>query len=152
VLLPGIGDMKTLEAVSKLAGQVDVPVRSVSRSAWWSGRPSASTTCSWRLQPRLPVDRAYGLPPGHALVLAGARPPRLARLTPWWAYQPFADARRAPVPPVRQPLEAPTVARPLPAPLPPSPLPARTTTSSDLTVKWHKVPGQRPLHPPPPRS
>ncbi|HTV10864.1 MAG TPA: TraM recognition domain-containing protein [Acidimicrobiales bacterium] len=37
VLLGGIGDMKTLEAVSRLAGQVDVPVRSVNRSACWSG-------------------------------------------------------------------------------------------------------------------
>jgi type IV secretory pathway TraG/TraD family ATPase VirD4 len=95
VLLPGIGDMKTLDAVSRLAGQVDVPVRSVNRSAWWSGRPSASTTYSWRRQPRLPVDKAHSLPAGSALVVTCARPPRLAWLTPWWAHQPFADARRA---------------------------------------------------------
>jgi type IV secretion system protein VirD4 len=77
VLLPGIGDMGTLEAVSRLAGQADVVVRSVNTSAWWTGHPSASTTRSPRLQARLPVDEAHSLPPGTALVIAGARPPRL---------------------------------------------------------------------------
>jgi type IV secretory pathway TraG/TraD family ATPase VirD4 len=152
VLLPGIGDMRTLEAVSKLAGQVDVPVRSVNRSAWWSGRPSASTTYSWRRQPRLPVDKAHGLPAGSALVLAGARPPRLAWLTAWWAHRPFADARAARLPAGRELPEGATVAAPPAVPLPPSPLPGRTTAPADLAVKWHNVAGQRPLHPPPPRS
>jgi type IV secretory pathway TraG/TraD family ATPase VirD4 len=77
VLLPGIGDIGTLEAVSRLAGQADVVVRSVNTSAWWTGHPSASTTRSPRLQARLPVDEAHSLPPGTALVIAGARPPRL---------------------------------------------------------------------------
>ena len=56
VVLPGIGDMSTLEAVSRLAGQTDVAVRSVNTSAWWSSRPSANVTYSSRLQPR-PPDR-----------------------------------------------------------------------------------------------
>ena len=75
VLLSGIGDMNTLEAVSRLAGQIDVPVESVSRSAWWSGRPSANTTYSWGRQARLPVDQAHSLPPGSALVVAAPRSP-----------------------------------------------------------------------------
>ena len=51
VLFPGIGDMRTLDAVSRLAGQGDVAVRSVNTSAWWSPRPSANITYSSRLQP-----------------------------------------------------------------------------------------------------
>jgi type IV secretory pathway TraG/TraD family ATPase VirD4 len=150
VLLPGIGDMKTLEAVSRLAGQMDVPVRSVNKSAWWSGRPSANTTYAWRRQARLPVDQAHSLPPGSALVVAGARPPRLAWLTPWWGYPPFADARLARLPATWEPPRAPaaSVSR---VPLPPSPPPASTRDNPDLSVKWRRVPGQRPLHPPPPR-
>jgi type IV secretory pathway TraG/TraD family ATPase VirD4 len=152
VLLPGIGDMKTLEAVSRLAGQVDVPVRSVNRSAWWSGRPSASTTYSLRRQPRLPVDKAHSLPAGSALVIASARPPGIVQLTPWWAYPPFAEARRARLPPARALPDVPAATGSPPVPLPPSPLPGRATTAPDLTVRWQKVAGQRPLHPPPPRS
>jgi type IV secretion system protein VirD4 len=148
VVLAGIGDMKTLEAVSHLCGQVDVPVRSVSASAWWSGRPSASTTWSWRRQPRLPVDQARSLPAGAALVLAGAQPPRLARLTPWWAYPPFAEARAVPLP-AAEPPELPAVQR-RGQPLPPSPPPGQGR-SEDISVEWHKVPGRRRLHPPPPR-
>ena len=39
VLLPGIGDLETLEVVSRLAGQGEVVVRSVSGSAWWGPAP-----------------------------------------------------------------------------------------------------------------
>ena len=98
VLLPGIGDMRTLEAVSRLAGQADVVVRSVNTSPWWTGHPSASTTRSPRLQARLPVDEAHSLPAGTALVIAGARPPQPAYLTRWWDYPPFSDARLARLP------------------------------------------------------
>jgi type IV secretion system protein VirD4 len=151
VLLPGVGDIRTLDAVSRLAGQVDVPVRSVSRSPWWSrGRPSATTTWSLRRQPRLPVDRARSLPAGSALVLSGACPPRLAALTPWWSYPPFAEALSLPLPPPEPPVP------PLRPPSPPSPvalapLPAPARPAEVVVEDWHKVPGPRPLHPPPPR-
>ena len=147
VLLPGVGDMRTLDAVSRLAGQVDVPVRSVSASPWWSkGRSSATTTWSWRRQPRLPVDKARSLPPGSAVVLSGARPPRLAALTPWWAYPPFAEA--AWLPPPRP--TGPEPPHPRRQPLPPSPPPS--PRSEEVAVPgWRRVRGQRRLHPPPPR-
>jgi type IV secretory pathway TraG/TraD family ATPase VirD4 len=150
VLLPGIGDMKTLEAVSRLAGQMDVPVRSVSSSAWWSGRPSVNTTYSWRRQARLPVDRAHSLPPGTALVVAGARPPQLACLTPWWGYRPFSEARLARLPPTWELPRGPEAAPGARVPLPPSP-PAGPEDRVGISIKWHRVPGHQPLHPPPPQ-
>jgi len=158
VMLAGIGDMKTLEAVSRLAGQTDVPVSSVNRSAWWSRRPSASTTYSWRRQARLPVDRAHSLPPGSALVILGARPPQLVGLTPWWGYPPFSGALSARPPVARALPPGPPQAGAqvlAPVPLPPSP-PAGAAKRRDAerdrpTVKWQRVSGQRRLHPPPPR-
>jgi type IV secretory pathway TraG/TraD family ATPase VirD4 len=160
VLLPGIGDMRTLDAVSRLAGQADVVVRSVNTSAWWSPRPSASTTRSPRLQARLPVDEAHSLPPGTAVVIAGARPPRRVYLTRWWDYPPFSDARLARLPANLTPpsaVEAATAPKAATAALPPGmPLPPPAALSNpapdgDLTLSWRAVPGQRRLHPPPPR-
>jgi type IV secretory pathway TraG/TraD family ATPase VirD4 len=164
VLLPGIGDMKTLEAVSRLAGQVDVSVSSVNRSAWWSGRPSANTTQSWRRQARLPVDQAHSLPAGSALVIGSAQPPRLVGLTPWWGYPPFSDALAARLPVARELPPAP--AQPgteAPARVPSRPSPPVGAAGAGggardgdgdgggPPVKWQKVRGQRRLHPPPPR-
>jgi type IV secretory pathway TraG/TraD family ATPase VirD4 len=161
VLLPGIGDMMTLDAVSRLAGQADVVVRSVSSSAWWAAHPTASTTRSPRLQARLPVDEAHSLPAGTALVIAGARPPQPIYLTRWWDYPPFSDARLARLPANLAPgapgsgaatvAKAGTPALPSGMPLPP-PAPAPgPSPEGDLTLKWRGAPGQRRLHPPPPR-
>ncbi len=97
VVLPGIADMATLELVSRLGGDVDVPTRSVSRGPWWSGaRRAPTTTWSTHRQRRLPVDAVNQLPAGTALVLAGNRPPARVRLSPWWATPPFAPPSAAP--------------------------------------------------------
>jgi type IV secretion system protein VirD4 len=156
VLLPGIGDIRTLDVVSRLAGQGDVAVRSVNTSAWWSPRPSAHTTYSSRLQPRLPVDVAHSLPAGAAVRISGARRPDVVYLTRWWDYPPFCEASRARLPAnslspadvvVREGAE-----RAGRVPLPPSPAPGAPKANADeLPVKWRGVPGQRRLHPPPPR-
>jgi type IV secretory pathway TraG/TraD family ATPase VirD4 len=157
VLLPGIGDLRTLDAVSRLAGQADVAVRSVSSSAWWSGHPSVTTTYSWRRQARLPVDQAHSLSPGSALVVAGGRPPRLVGLTPWWGYPPFSDARTARPPVAWELPPAPAQAGTARVPLPPSPPVgaakggSREADRDGPSVTWHGVRGQRRLHPPPPR-
>jgi type IV secretory pathway TraG/TraD family ATPase VirD4 len=151
VLLPGIGDIRTLEAVSRLAGQTDVATRSVNTSAWWSTHPSVSTTHTPRRQPRLPEDEAHSLPLGAAIVIAGAQRPQIAYLTRWWDYPPFRDARLAKVPVNRLP---PVDAGPPSAngrmPLPPPPAPGTKSAGADeVTVKWRRIPGQRRLHPPP---
>ena len=152
VLFPGIGDMRTLEAVSRLAGEADVAVRAVNASAWWSSRPTANTTYSPRRQPRLPVDQAHSLPAGAAIVISGARPPQIAYLTRWWEYPPFCEATMA-RPPANWPAPAGVVPR-APngkVPLPPPPPAGAQPATGDLTVSWRGVPGQRGLHPPPPR-
>jgi type IV secretion system protein VirD4 len=94
VVLPGIGDLATLELVSRLAGDAEVAVRGVSRGPWWSGGRGAPTV-SWngRRQPRLPVDAVSHQPPGTAILLSGASPPVTVRLPPWWAIPPFQPAR-----------------------------------------------------------
>ncbi|MGP8207069.1 MAG: type IV secretory system conjugative DNA transfer family protein [Acidimicrobiales bacterium] len=151
VVLPGIGDLRTLDTVSRLAGQGDAAVRSVNASAWWSGRPSASTTWSTRRQERLPVDQAHSLTPGTAIVVTQARPPQLAYLTPWWAYPPFLESRAAP-PPALAPGPGPGPGPPRSPVPPPPPVPPGGVAgpAGDLPVTWRRVPGwRRPQAPPP---
>ncbi len=100
VLLPGIGDIRTLDAVSRLAGEGDVAVRSLNTSAWWAPRPSANMTYSSRLQPRLPVDQAHSLPAGAAIMVRGARPPSVVQLTNWWDYPRFVRPGGPGLPPI----------------------------------------------------
>lgn len=77
LLMPGVADVATLRAVTLLAGQVDTPHSSLTRSGLWK----ASTTTSTRRLPRLPEDVVAAGRAGEALRLAGTRPSRL-RLTP----------------------------------------------------------------------
>jgi type IV secretion system protein VirD4 len=92
VVLPGIADLATLELVSRLGGDVDIPTRSINRGPWWSGRAGRSESWAVHRQRRLPVDAVNQLPAGSALVLSGREPPARVRLTPWWATAPFAAA------------------------------------------------------------
>ena len=90
VVLRGIGDVRTLEALSTRCGEIDIPVRSESRGRsqpdaggrrW---RRSRSVTWSTRRQRRLAVDAIAEGQPGAALVVAGAHPPMWVELRPWW--------------------------------------------------------------------
>jgi type IV secretory pathway TraG/TraD family ATPase VirD4 len=87
LVLPGIGDLATLELISRLAGEVDVPAHSVShdRRRWGAG----SVTWTTHRQRRLPVEAVSQLPAGGALVLTGARPPERVRVPPWWVVPMF---------------------------------------------------------------
>jgi type IV secretion system protein VirD4 len=98
VVLPGIADLRTLELVSRLAGDAEVPTRAVSRNPWWTGRPGGSDTWSLRPRPRLPVDAVNQLPAGTALILDGPNPPATARMVPWCALPPFAPRSELPAP------------------------------------------------------
>ena len=91
LVLPGIGDLATLELVSRLGGEIDVPTRSVSRDPcnWGTG----TVTWSTQRQRRLPVETVSQQPPGGALVLAGARPPERVGLPPWWVVPQFRPTR-----------------------------------------------------------
>jgi type IV secretory pathway TraG/TraD family ATPase VirD4 len=93
VILAGIGDLRTLELVSALAGEADVAVRSVSKSPWRPRTrvPRSSVTTSTRRQRRLPVDSVAQGRAGHALVIDGAEPPGWLRLTPWYATPPWSE-------------------------------------------------------------
>jgi type IV secretion system protein VirD4 len=92
VILAGIGDLRTLELVSALAGEADVAVRSVSKSPWRprAGSPRSSVTTSTRRQRRLPVDAVAQGRTGHALLIDGSRAPGWMRLTPWYATPPWS--------------------------------------------------------------
>jgi type IV secretory pathway TraG/TraD family ATPase VirD4 len=93
VILPGIGDLRTLEQVSSLGGETDVTQHSVSRAPWrpWNRVPRYSTTTYSRRQRRLPVDSVAQGAGGQALVIDGPRPPSWIRLTPWYATSPWSE-------------------------------------------------------------
>jgi type IV secretory pathway TraG/TraD family ATPase VirD4 len=89
VVFPGIGDITTLETISKLAGEIDVPHTSRTKSPPWSAlvgqRMQMSRTESTRRQRRLPVDMIAQGHPGVVLHLDGVRPQWL-NATAWFAY------------------------------------------------------------------
>ncbi len=103
VLLPGVADRATVELVSMLAGEKDVPVRSTTKTPWWAPRPTRSDTWATRRQPRLPADDIHQLLPGTALVLAGGQRPSRVRLVGWSRLAPFAPVPPAPGLPPAQP-------------------------------------------------
>jgi hypothetical protein len=70
LVLPGIADTTTLRAISDLAGEVSVRIRSTSVHHGLLRRP-ASTTWSTRRQLRLPVDAIARGTPGAGLLVSG---------------------------------------------------------------------------------
>ncbi|HET9076786.1 MAG TPA: type IV secretory system conjugative DNA transfer family protein [Acidimicrobiales bacterium] len=97
VVLPGIADLATLDLVSRLGGEVDLPAPSVSRGPWWAaGRGAPSVTWAPHRQRRLPVESVSQQPPGTAVVLSGARPPARVSLPPYWAVPLFGPPGRRP--------------------------------------------------------
>ena len=101
LVLPGIGDPATLDMVSRLGGEIDVPSPSVSRGPWWSpGRGAPTVTWSGHRQRRLPVETVSQQPRGTAILISGREPPGQVRLPPWWTVEAFrSTAPRAPAEP-----------------------------------------------------
>ena len=111
VILPGIGDVRTLEALSCLAGDEEVitwsrtaPVTGggslawavVARLALGPGHrrpdPAPSVTTATTLRRRLPVDVVGRGEPGMALVVNERNVMGWIRMTPWFATEPWCSA------------------------------------------------------------
>jgi type IV secretion system protein VirD4 len=97
LVLPGIGDTATLEALSRLVGEVDVPTTSTTRTppfqAFLTGRYQSSRTTGLRRERRLPLDAIARGRPGTALLMEGVQP-SLVRAVPWFASRELAAALR----------------------------------------------------------
>ena len=106
VVLPGIGDVRTLQALSALAGDEEVPTRSVSGPAlpgrWTTaakqllgggrlGRlaPVPTVTIGSRREPRLAVDALGRGRPEMAMVVDERNRMGWVGLTPWFASEPW---------------------------------------------------------------
>jgi type IV secretion system protein VirD4 len=90
ILLPGIGDKTTLEAISTMIGDWDRPVQTtgISRTHLHMNNipvPINTPSESWTTnrQPLLTPGDIANIPTGHGLVLA-ANMWNLVRLNPWW--------------------------------------------------------------------
>jgi type IV secretory pathway TraG/TraD family ATPase VirD4 len=94
LIFPGIGDTRTLEAVSLLAGEHDVPTISFTktpRRGFGIGRRNWSQTVSMRKERLVPVDAIARGRPGQILGLEGVQP-GLLEMTPWYSSSPWRDA------------------------------------------------------------
>ena len=110
VVLPGIGDVATLEALSTLAGEEEVVTRAVSGPVGGGGMVRAvvervvgggsrgraeaapSVTISTVLRHRLPADAVGRGAPGMALVVDERNAMGWVRLTPWFSSEPWRSA------------------------------------------------------------
>ncbi len=90
LVLGGIGDPRTLQAVSLLAGQVDRPVitrpAGLSAVLWGRGTPTRTV----RREPRLPPDLVATPPAGTATLVTGGAVARV-RLTPYYLHSPWRE-------------------------------------------------------------
>jgi type IV secretory pathway TraG/TraD family ATPase VirD4 len=87
VVFPGIGDMRTLETISRLAGEIDVRHTSQTRPRWAFGlghHAHGSRTDSTRRERLFPVEAIAQGRPGVFLHLDGVRP-RWLTAVPWFA-------------------------------------------------------------------
>ncbi len=83
LVLAGLADLRTLQLISALGGETDVPVTSTTRPLSILAPAGASSTTTWRRQPALPVDMVARGYPGAALAIH-ATSPVWVTLTPWW--------------------------------------------------------------------
>lgn len=94
LVFPGIGDTRTLEAVSLLAGEHDVATISVTegrRRGIGLRRRNWSRTVSMRKERLLPADAIARGQPEQILGIEGAAPGPL-EMTPWYSSSPWREA------------------------------------------------------------
>ncbi|MHB1988982.1 MAG: type IV secretory system conjugative DNA transfer family protein [Acidimicrobiales bacterium] len=101
VIFPGIGDTRTLEALSVLGGEHEVRSVSVTDGARLAGLPGlfgrcgpGRTTLSTRKERRLPVDLIAQGAPGHVLCFDGAVP-SFVESKPWFEERSLSAAARS---------------------------------------------------------
>jgi type IV secretory pathway TraG/TraD family ATPase VirD4 len=80
LFLPGIADPETLDHASRLVGDEEITVPSVTRDR--SGARSTTETTGPRRM--LPPESLRCLPRGQAVLVYGALPPARLTLRPWW--------------------------------------------------------------------
>jgi len=97
VFLPGIADPDTLDYASRLIGDEEISVPSVTRDPT-GGRSTTSSRGPRRL---LPPEDLRCLRRGEAVLVYGTLPPARLRLRPWWATR--RHPRRGPLGWVRRP-------------------------------------------------
>jgi type IV secretory pathway TraG/TraD family ATPase VirD4 len=119
VVLPGIGDVRTLESLSVLAGEEEIPTRTVSSGRTLTdrpltdlitgGRPQHGESVSTQWRRRLPVDVISHGATGHALAFDERNRPAWIPLAPFYACEPWRtlgahqrEMARAPDPPGRR--------------------------------------------------
>jgi hypothetical protein len=81
VVLGGLAHAEDLHRISRLAGDIDMPL--ITKS---SGAGGSSRSVSTQRLPVLPLDKIRCLPAGEALVLARRTPPVHVRLRPYWQH------------------------------------------------------------------
>ena len=86
VIFPGIGDHRTLQLISALAGDVQVPVQSISSWAGEWGRTRHSVSVAPQFRPRLPIDQVARGVPGYTLNLSSAGMHMAAHI-PWFEHK-----------------------------------------------------------------
>ena len=89
LLLPGIADPDTLDYASRLIGDEEVTLPSVTRDP--AGRRSTTSTTGPRRL--LPPEELRCLPPGRGVLVYGTLPPARLQLRPWWTTGPRATGR-----------------------------------------------------------
>ncbi len=101
MVLPGIGDVRTLESLSTLAGDEELPSRTVSMSrtptghlltdAVTGGQPSTGQSASTQWRRRLPPDLIGRGSPGHTLVFDERNQAQWVPRAPSHAVEPWAS-------------------------------------------------------------
>jgi len=91
LVLPGIADIPTLEALSKVAGELEIPTRTVGRSVGADGRVHPSLSVSTIHRQRLPVDVVARGQQGWALALDASNRVGWVALTPAHAVAPWCE-------------------------------------------------------------
>ncbi len=109
VIFTGVADKKTLESVSLLGGEVDMPTTTLNKPVEQKGRAvskalnafgipsrlgiksSASISVSFRKEPALPKDQIARGVNGHVLVIVPELNPYYVQSIPWYATSPFKE-------------------------------------------------------------